>query len=141
MCKACLKKYYSEPARKEARKEARKKYYQEHKEEKAAYYQANRDRVLKQQKTPAAKMAHKYAKMKYKYDVTKKEYHDLYNSQNGKCLICGIDLKILDENTHVDHDHKSGKVRGLLCRDCNHGIGLLDTLAKLHKAIDYLENS
>ncbi len=57
----------------------------------------------------------------------------------GCCNICG---KWCGDNLHVDHDHNTGTVRGLLCSDCNLGLGKLgDTLEGLQKALDYLNNS
>ena len=53
------------------------------------------------------------------------------------CMICGS-----TETICIDHCHETGKVRGLLCRKCNTGIGMLgDTLVQLRLAVKYLENS
>jgi len=55
--------------------------------------------------------------------------------QEGKCAIC---FKIMDA-PNVDHCHKTGKVRGLLCSLCNKGIGLFhDDIEKLLQAVEYL---
>lgn len=51
--------------------------------------------------------------------------------QNGLCAIC---LKKPDHDLRVDHDHETGKVRGLLCSNCNSGIGFLDEDPKLFDA-------
>lgn len=71
---------------------------------------------------------------------------DMMKEQKGQCSICLKDLSI-DRNAapsihaHVDHDETTGQVRGLLCGDCNRGIGLLKhNTASLHRAIDYLSN-
>ena len=75
------------------------------------------------------------AQLKYKYDITIEDYRKLYAEQEGKCKICGIECESFD----VDHDHKTGRVRGLLCKPCNKGIGQFkdDPLLVL-KAADYL---
>lgn len=66
---------------------------------------------------------------------------DLREKQGDLCAVCARDLKALpDKHLHIDHDHKTGRVRGLLCHWCNVGIGkFFDSAAVLRKAADYLE--
>ncbi|MBA7572888.1 hypothetical protein ES708_14675 [subsurface metagenome] len=66
---------------------------------------------------------------------------ELWESQDGKCAICGESfIKLF--NTCVDHNHETGEVRGLLCRKCNVAIGFLnDDPELMEKAIKYLEGS
>lgn len=60
-------------------------------------------------------------------------------SQNNQCKICGI---IPENRLFVDHCHISGKIRGLLCRDCNIGLGYFrDSEENLAKAIVYLKEA
>lgn len=59
-----------------------------------------------------------------KYGLTLAAYEMLFKKQHNRCAICADSLK-RDETTHVDHDHTSKKVRGLLDANCNKGIGLL----------------
>ena len=69
------------------------------------------------------------------YGLTPGEYDALVVTQNGRCSICGCG----DERLCVDHDHVTGIVRGLLCRNCNGGIGLLQDNPDLtEKATTYL---
>jgi hypothetical protein len=77
------------------------------------------------------------------YGITKERFHEIYDQQNGCCKLCGIhELKISNSILNVDHCHTSGKVRGLLCHKCNHGIGLFnDDIALLEKAIQYLKEN
>ena len=59
--------------------------------------------------------------------------------QDYKCAICGCKLD-LKKNTHVDHNHDNGKVRGILCHSCNMGIGFFkDNTELLLKAVLYLQ--
>lgn len=71
-----------------------------------------------------------------KYNMTHKDYEAMYSQQNGCCAIC----RRYFEKLHIDHDHKSGVVRALLCLSCNAALGLFkeDTSA-LQRAIAYLE--
>lgn len=75
---------------------------------------------------------------KYKYGITQEEFDALLVSQDGRCAIC----RVLLEKAVVDHDHDTGRVRGLLCWNCNVALGHMrddpDTLAR---AIAYLERA
>ena len=75
-----------------------------------------------------------------KYNLSQEQYDNLTNKQKGLCLICNI--KPLKGILHIDHCHKTGKVRGLLCGTCNRGIGMFKENKKLLiKAIEYLESN
>jgi hypothetical protein len=80
--------------------------------------------------------AHPSYKIANRYGMTGAEYLFLFSQQNGICKICG---KKDDKPLHVDHDHLTGKVRGLLCRSCNLGIGhFKDDPSLLKNASEYL---
>ena len=71
-------------------------------------------------------------------------YSELLKTQFGKCAICGVDesdyRKESGKKFAIDHDHKTLKVRGLLCCKCNRGIGYLqDSIKNLESAIKYLK--
>lgn len=74
-----------------------------------------------------------------KYGITADEYDRRLDEQGGGCKICG---KILQRvSLAVDHNHKTGKVRGILCENCNRGLGMFkDDPNLLRSAIEYLEN-
>src|SRR5262245_36977137 len=77
------------------------------------------------------------------YGLTPEGYTALLNKQSGVCAICGeSETRIHRGSTMmlaVDHDHKTGLVRGLLCKTCNAAIGYFkDDVALLEKAILYL---
>ena len=64
------------------------------------------------------------------------EYQKLGTEQDWKCAIC----KEYRDRLCVDHNHLTGKIRGLLCKDCNQGIGFLrDNIKLLENSIKYLE--
>jgi hypothetical protein len=70
------------------------------------------------------------------YGISLKEFENMVAKQNGKCLICN---KKPQKTLCVDHDHACGDVRGLLCSNCNTGLGLFkENTASLQRAIDYL---
>lgn len=82
-----------------------------------------------------------------RYGITIEDKERMLKNQGYKCAICGEEiflfgnLKNMNKIAHVDHNHETGKVRGLLCNDCNRGIGLLkDNPLLLANAIKYLEN-
>jgi hypothetical protein len=71
-----------------------------------------------------------------RYGITTLEYDSMSASQSHKCKICEKETKLV-----VDHDHKTGIVRGLLCHHCNTMLGLAkDSLQTLQGAIRYLES-
>jgi hypothetical protein len=75
-----------------------------------------------------------------RYDITIDELDELWSKQSGCCAICGEALDT--EKYRIDHDHTSGKVRGILCHSCNTGIGLLQDSPKiLFNAMEYLKNA
>lgn len=74
----------------------------------------------------------------YKYGMTVGHYELMLKSQDNKCAICGKELT----KPCIDHNHKTGKVRGILCRSCNTGLGLFqDNFELLRKAAVYLERN
>lgn len=80
----------------------------------------------------------RYSEIKRKYGISKEDYLMMLSSQGGRCKICSTPKEILC----VDHCHKTGKVRGLLCHGCNKGIGCLnDSIHNLQSAITYLKDS
>jgi len=80
--------------------------------------------------------------LKRPYGISLEEYEEMLKVQDSKCAICGTfnTGKKGTWNLCVDHDHKTGKIRALLCNKCNRGIGLLqDSIPLLKKAIKYLK--
>jgi ribosomal protein S14 len=72
------------------------------------------------------------------YGLTPDEYIKMYSKQQGKCAICG-NKPTTKRGLHVDHNHNTKMVRGLLCHGCNTGIGAMkESLESLRSAIKYL---
>jgi hypothetical protein len=75
----------------------------------------------------------------WRYGISPDEYNRLFESQNGRCAICGKPQSELKKALHVDHNHDSGEIRGLLCFTCNAGIGFFhDDIEVLRAAVLYL---
>lgn len=112
-------------------------YYLTHKKEKADYYK-------KRWQSKEYKKSARKSRLKRKFGMTLADYDGMLEKQKGVCAICGKKETKHDrygsiKNLQVDHDHISGKVRGLLCFMCNAGVGLFDDNAEnLQAAIYYL---
>jgi hypothetical protein len=85
-----------------------------------AWTKANPDKV---------KVSRRKFKLKEKYGISVEEYDKMYAEQNGVCYICHKEH--LRRPLNVDHCHKTGKVRKLLCDKCNMALGLLDDSIEL----------
>lgn len=79
------------------------------------------------------------ARKKYnlvKYGISVSDWDAMFSDQGGVCAICGRRQEL-----HVDHDHETGTVRGLLCRNCNLGLGqFFDNEEIMFDAIQYLKD-
>jgi hypothetical protein len=81
--------------------------------------------------------------LKRHYGISVEEYENFLVKQNGVCAICGNKQPDSSKKSRlcVDHDHKTDKIRGLLCSNCNTALGLMkDDINRLAKAIEYLTN-
>ena len=100
------------------------------KEDKKLYYAKNRTKLAKQHRSYALKRL---------YGVSIDLYDAFFDYQGGRCAICGVHQDELARNLDVDHDHKTGKMRGLLCNRCNLLLGYSnDSVSVLEKAILYI---
>lgn len=74
--------------------------------------------------------------MQYRYGLTPETWEQLFDSQERRCAICRTDSA---KNWHTDHCHKNKQVRGILCLNCNTGLGKFkDNPEALLRAISYL---
>lgn len=86
------------------------------------------------------KLAKKSAYLKSEYGLTLSEYIEKLQAQKY-CAICGVELFTNDPNSHLDHCHRTGKIRSFLCGNCNRGIGSFkDNIQSLESAILYLKS-
>ena len=82
--------------------------------------------------------------LQYNHGINEAQYNQILKSQNSVCAICGQPETTIKHNKTqalaVDHNHKMGKVRGLLCHRCNRALGYFnDNPFLLVKAIKYLQ--
>ena len=77
--------------------------------------------------------------LKHKFGISLEHYNELLNNQNNSCKICRTQCKT-GRMLAVDHNHKTGNIRGLLCSCCNRALGLLqDDVHLLEESIKYLK--
>ena len=126
--------YYA--ANKERYKARAAEWYQRNKEraqaQHRAYYQKNRER---------AQIVNHGNRLKRQYGITREQHAAMIEQQGNSCAICGGGPKNRKQKwLSVDHDHLTGKVRGLLCDGCNTALGNLSTVELLQAAQRYLEH-
>lgn len=135
---------------KEKKQEAAREWYRDNKEltdaRTKAWVENNRERRYELTRnwvalnSDKAKLMKRKSYIKAKYGITLEEYDQMMEDQNYGCAICGESCKI-NKNLTIDHNHRTGKVRGLLCSKHNRAIGLLeDDPEMLEKALTYLLN-
>lgn len=110
----------------------------------------NREKYIKSVKKyrDSHKNEIKNYKLETNYGISLEIYNFLHKKQNGRCGICGNEESAKHSSTKntqklaVDHCHRTNKIRGLLCQDCNRGLGKFhDDVLKLENAIKYLKSS
>ena len=79
-----------------------------------------------------------------KYNITVEDFNEMLIAQNNNCKLClqpsNYTLNDKKRNLDIDHCHKTGKIRGLLCTSCNRALGLFkDDIEVLKRAIEYLK--
>jgi hypothetical protein len=130
-CKQCSKNHVSKlPSRQQ---EYRNSYLK-------GWRESNADKIYDVQRT---------AHLMRTYGITNDEYVAMREAQDFRCAICGAseeDVTSVGKHSHtklyVDHDHTTGKVRGLLCQSCNTLLGKAnDDISLLSKSIQYLERN
>ena len=128
----CYKAWYKRHGHRPSVKAARKKSYEKHREKRIAYSkkwsEENKDRRRVNMRRYQVGL----------YGLTLGEFDEMLQRQRGRCPICTEVMR----PPCVDHNHNTYKVRGLLCRGCNQGLGLLrDKTDNLQRAIAYLERT
>lgn len=104
------------------------------------YRKKNRTRINESQRKYNHSERGWSARLKHAYGITLKKHKQIYLKQNGCCGICG--KAVAYNKIDTDHDHELGKIRGLLCRTCNMGLGYFeDNLKGVMRAVRYLQGA
>ena len=113
----------------------RKAYLKEH-------YLKNKDKIKAQMKDYYLKnkdKAKEYNLIKY-YNLTLNQYNKMLADQNSCCKVCGVHASNFTHGLYVDHNHKTNKIRSLLCTGCNAGLGhLKEDINIMKKLIKYIK--
>lgn len=84
------------------------------------------------------KAIRKNGALKFYHGISTKKYEEMYATQLGQCSIC-LRPNLYKRGLHVDHDHKTGEIRSLLCHGCNTGLGnFREDIESMKRAIEYL---
>lgn len=125
----------------------RKEYYWRNRVESIAkaqkYYYDNRDTKLEYHRE-WYKQNKKLVKDSYNlkvYKLTSEKYNQILKQQKNRCAVCNIKFsKLSSKLIHIDHNHKTDKVRGLLCHKCNLALGLLcEDIKIIESLLRYME--
>jgi hypothetical protein len=141
-----MKPQLIESGRESRVREQQRAWYLANAEKKKAYarqyYRLNKETCIEAAKAyrvarPEVTLA---SRLKCNYGITVEKYQEMLKEQNNMCAICDIELSNKDKKTtpHVDHSHKTGEVRGILCLVCNTKISVLEMPEFLAKAYSYL---
>jgi hypothetical protein len=99
-----------------------------------------RENQRRMRNSPQGKERQRAGHLKRKYGITIEQYDELLAAQGGRCAICRREPRP-DISLHLDHDHESGQLRGILCFRCNNALGDFDDdLGLLRSAIRDLES-
>ena len=97
--------------------------------------------TLERDKLPRNRQRNKELRRARKYGVDAEEYAARLANQGYGCAICSTQLSN-DKQQHLDHDHETGRTRGILCHACNVGLGhFKDSTELLKRALQYLERT
>lgn len=128
-------------------KERQAAYYARHKKRcnlaSQKYYQSHKDMLQERgrERQRCLSLDIKRAKsLRWNYGLSLDQYNKMFFEQDGRCLGCGKSQDHFQRRLAVDHDHKTGKVRGLLCTKCNRAVGCSDDNPQiLRQLANYLE--
>lgn len=130
LCSSCYQMLKaSEAGRKTINKDAldkAKRIVEGHEERKAQAKKAKQIARYKRKNSKRhADKGWRWVTLKHRYGITKEEYISMLEGQGGGCALCGVPES--EKTLYVDHCHKTGKVRGILCPKCNTTVGQIET--------------
>lgn len=125
--RAYHKKYNALESTKKRRRELYRKKIEHYKKRDKIHYEKTKDR-------------HRELHMAKRYGISVETYREMFVSHNSLCAVCGKPETAQNKVLSVDHNHKTGQIRGLLCGHCNRAIGYLrEDLSLLPKIEKYLK--
>lgn len=125
---------FSEESKKK-RREYNKQWHIQKRSNNSEYQNYRKEYYVNNKEAFKAKV--KDCHLKRQFGISWKEYQVMFEMQNGLCVLC--ERKENNRMLSVDHNHETGEVRGLLCGDCNRGLGLFkDNPKVLLKAAEYV---
>ena len=135
---ACTQSWYKKN-REKARAYHRMHYRKNAEREKA------QARAYSQSHKSVIKVRLRLGHLSRKYGLTPEQFRELVQKQGGRCPLCENLLRLGTDGLNsfhapVDHDHKTGKTRGILCINCNLGLGLIERSGWLEKAMKYINS-
>ena len=96
-----------------------------------------KEKRKKYQNDPKNKLRQRDRQLRRNFGISLEDFNQMVEEQENACAICG---KISDKTLHIDHSHATGRVRALLCTQCNSGLGFFfEDTDTLLKAIEYLK--
>ena len=115
----------------------KRRHYLKYKDRNAVHRLVNKPNRQRYDKQRVRRPHVRHATVIRRYGITQADFNHMRIAQHNRCAIC---REVFTKTPRVDHNHDSGKVRGLLCGPCNIGIGLLkDSAVRLRMALRYLE--
>lgn len=138
------KKYLTEDERLKADRASKKRWQDSHKEKRLETQRKRRAEryTPKRNLSPYPINTYEYKRdrhLKLTYGITLDDYNKMFQKQEGCCASCGVHQSELKQPLFVDHDHKTGEVRALLCRHCNTALGYVkDDVNILKSLVNYL---
>jgi hypothetical protein len=123
---------------KQHRREQYLKHNKKEKENRKKYFLKNREKILEKQRkyNKENPLKRKNAILKNVYGITLVQYNQMFETQEGKCAICQRHQNELTRTLCVDHNHKTNKVRALLCVTCNTDVSVVEN--RLEEMTNYL---
>ena len=123
---------------KQHRREQYLKHNKKEKEKNRKYFLKNREKILEKQRkyNKENPLKRKDAILKNVYGITLVQYNQMFETQEGKCAICQRHQNELTRTLCVDHNHKTNKVRALLCVTCNTDVSVVEN--RLEEMTNYL---
>lgn len=135
-CRECVAKsaaqYLKTEKGKKANRRSKRKYRKTEKGKKA----------IKRYEEGKGKLTQQRNRLRRDFGITLRQYDEMFENQNGVCAVCSnISVNERGYRLAVDHDHETGKIRGLLCNQCNLKLGILENKDWRSLAEKYLKSS